>query len=903
MAEPAEVVRIVIKTEMDAASQRQTEAQFDQSMNKMTASAGKAEAVVTATAGQMSGSLKSIDPAARQAGSGVQQMAAMLTAGKAPLASMTEQAVNMAGALAGGGAGGGGGGVRGPGGGGILGAATRVSSFFGGPWGIGLAAAGFALTALLNSQKEEVTTLDEVYDKLVKSKAQTALNEEADRRWASTIDGLTAAIARQNAEMKKRLQTEQDVEQAAIAAAEREVSRARNGIELGRQRLRAAQLELAEASKAERQARGSMGAGPGGNMAAVLEAQQRVRIAQAKVEQEQNNITRSGLAALRAEETLRGNQIAEDSRKVKAAMDPVVAATEALAAAEKRLNDQRLAGNITREKYRSDLERERQKLEDVKAAQAKTRGGGGSGLYGNQVDQGDAEAIARRAGFQVNSSERTTARQRELYNAWVAQGKPADRPVAKPGTSAHEAGGSKWALDIQLTKGVTPESIRKAFAEEGVRLTKVILEHAGRVLHVEGARPGATVAGERTAERDAAKAALEAARAAEEKKQQEARFDSEMRQLEGKLVEASAQRVTTMEAQLEADQKAVDAATQMQNAEYEAAAAAGRITEAQAKLLIAKNNQVGAAEKMALLASDLERQAEVERQLAAERMEGQIADAQYEVDIAKTAKDRLAASLRLLDLQQERERIELQAIIDTTRDGDAQHEIAEERLRQLDRLRARGEASARADPANKSPIEQYQEDLDKTAGQIDEDLERITVDGLEAFNDGLVDAIMGAKSLGEVFDDVANQIIAALIRIAIQQLIIKPLADILGGGMSGGGGGSPYLGVAGTILGSFLPGRAGGGPVKAGGAYWVGENGPEPFFPSQNGQIIPNNEAAKLLGQGGGNNAPSVSLVVNAPGATAETVSMIRRELAAAAPMIVSAAQRSTISQLTRPRT
>jgi len=43
-------------------------------------------------------------------------------------------------------------------------------------------------------------------------------------------------------------------------------------------------------------------------------------------------------------------------------------------------------------------------------------------------------------------------------------------------------------------------------------------------------------------------------------------------------------------------------------------------------------------------------------------------------------------------------------------------------------------------------------------------------------------------------------------------------------------------------------------------------------------------------------------LTVNAPGATQETVMMIRRELANAAPHIVQAAQQSTVRSLKRPR-
>lgn len=48
-----------------------------------------------------------------------------------------------------------------------------------------------------------------------------------------------------------------------------------------------------------------------------------------------------------------------------------------------------------------------------------------------------------------------------------------------------------------------------------------------------------------------------------------------------------------------------------------------------------------------------------------------------------------------------------------------------------------------------------------------------------------------------------------------------------------------------------IPGRALGGSVRAGLPYMVGENGPEPFVPTVNGTIIPNNQMGKL-GLGGG---------------------------------------------------
>lgn len=128
-------------------------------------------------------------------------------------------------------------------------------------------------------------------------------------------------------------------------------------------------------------------------------------------------------------------------------------------------------------------------------AQRKT-GQSGSGLFGREIGMSEARSIASGAGFQVNSGTRPTwirdekpggaSSQERLYNKWIAQGRPADNPTARPGTSAHESGN---ALDIQFGKGVTPQSIKKAFADEGVKLTKIIKERGH--FHIEWSTKGA----------------------------------------------------------------------------------------------------------------------------------------------------------------------------------------------------------------------------------------------------------------------------------------------------------------------------------------------------------------------------------------------------------------------------
>jgi len=87
-------------------------------------------------------------------------------------------------------------------------------------------------------------------------------------------------------------------------------------------------------------------------------------------------------------------------------------------------------------------------------------------------------------------------------------------------------------------------------------------------------------------------------------------------------------------------------------------------------------------------------------------------------------------------------------------------------------------------------------------------------------------ALSGKTSI----DQMVNAILADFDRIAIREFIAKPIEGLIS-----------------SIVGSILPvsgARAAGGPVSAGAAYLVGENGPELFVPSSNGAIAPNAHAA-----------------------------------------------------------
>lgn len=130
-------------------------------------------------------------------------------------------------------------------------------------------------------------------------------------------------------------------------------------------------------------------------------------------------------------------------------------------------------------------------------------------------------------------------------------------------------------------------------------------------------------------------------------------------------------------------------------------------------------------------------------------------------------------------------------------------------------------------------------------GEVQQAYRSIVDDGLNSLADGITGAIMGTQSLGDAFSNVAKQIIADLIRIAVQRSIVEPLANSLFGGSGGG-----IVSAIGSIF-----GRASGGHVNAGQMYRVNEGAGsgrvEGFVPQGSGHVIPLGKMNTLQGGSG----------------------------------------------------
>ncbi|MFI8667156.1 hypothetical protein ACIGGE_12030 [Qipengyuania sp. NPDC077410] len=265
---------------------------------------------------------------------------------------------------------------------------------------------------------------------------------------------------------------------------------------------------------------------------------------------------------------------------------------------------------------------------------------------------------------------------------------------------------------------------------------------------------------------------------------------------------------------------------------------------------------------------------------------------QLDYELAETQEERKRIAADILEAEQEYRRNQWEMVLASDLSTKAEKDRAQAILNSLAALE--GKEAAANEKANRTEVERYLDDLDMSVGEMNEAIDGIRIDGLEALNAGLVDAMTGVKSLGAVFKNIANQIISDLLRIAIRKAIIQPLA----GALFGGGGGSVDKLFANFDASTFaLDGaRAMGGPVLAGGNYLVGENGPEIFSPGSSGTIIPNH----ALGGGG---QLQVEVIANNNGFGALVRNHAGQVVAEAAPQIMEGSAQVTSSKFAHRQT
>ncbi|WEK42985.1 MAG: hypothetical protein P0Y64_16830 [Candidatus Sphingomonas colombiensis] len=341
------------------------------------------------------------------------------------------------------------------------------------------------------------------------------------------------------------------------------------------------------------------------------------------------------------------------------------------------------------------------------------------------------------------------------------------------------------------------------------------------------------------------KSAEQLERAAEQRTRQ---FNDQLASAQQEFLRAQQQMTGDIDKRADIEQQLLQAAHDVRLADIESQRKRNVLAGADAGLEKARADQLSAAENQAHAANketiEQERRLDKERSLttaASTLLDVQQTLLSAQFGMAKTIAERRDIELKLLANAKEQERTRLQGVIDSAKPGDPAAADAKTRLGTLDQRydAQRQEANYR----NRSPLDQYRDSLPRTADQMNEALDNVKVNGLRSLDDAITNSISKVFKLGGAFGEVANQIISDLIRIGVERAIIGPIADALFGGAGSGG--------AGGALTSILGGRASGGNVVGGGAYIVGENGPEVVKFGQSGKVYPNGSIPNI-GAGGG---------------------------------------------------
>jgi hypothetical protein len=200
---------------------------------------------------------------------------------------------------------------------------------------------------------------------------------------------------------------------------------------------------------------------------------------------------------------------------------------------------------------------------------------------------------------------------------------------------------------------------------------------------------------------------------------------------------------------------------------------------------------------------------------------------QLAADLARTAGEERRLRLALLDLADQRVRIEQEAVLASKTATEAQKEEARRRIAQVEATRGGREAQVRQQ--TQGPLESYFDTLPQTAAELNERLEALAANGIASVTDGLAEAIVGARSFGDVFKAVIAQMAVDLTRLNLQRALTSVLSSFAGG----------TSGVSPSVNGVF--GYASGGLVRGPGSG----TSDDVMARLSNGEFVVNAAAAK----------------------------------------------------------
>ncbi|MFZ2996289.1 phage tail tape measure C-terminal domain-containing protein [Sphingobium sp.] len=650
-------------------------------------------------------------------------------------------------------------------------------------YGIGIQAALLVLTPFVAKLLEEADAQDSATEKLRKAAAESVIADAAKKSYANSIEGVTEALRDQAKALEQAARADRTSAENANISAKAERDRA-----LATRQATLAYLEQAKARLAALST-------PGASDARLAIPRDE---AKANVDRFEGELKKAQAGVAEAERQLNLSRVDLAAEQAAVAIDPIRAVTKLY---DDRINalktQQREEAKLGRQVGAASLARltqlEREKKAAVDAAQERERlsnkklSPSANNQIGREIDVAEATRIIEGIGGRVTNGLRTTARQAELYAAKLAGTHKG--PVAKPGTSDHERG---QAIDIAYGPGVTPATIKAAFAREGVAIRQLLDERDQRIFHVGFGKRGPSQQTVENKEEAARQQAIA----------RDLAFNEQERAANRRLIRAKVRGAETAE---EREKLALSDINEQADAEKRRIADqldAKKLTQAQANRLVAINE----ATRLELVgnanASRATRILEQRYALAEEDLDARIAMLRISEDLATTDGERRRVSREILDAEQQLRRKALERIRDTSQDPEAvaraQRDLG--RLPEIEDGERRQEQRRTA-----SPMDQYRDRLRRAAGDMDTALDSVKANGLASLEDGLVGIISGTENASDAFKRMAASIIADLARIAIQKAILSAI----GGSFLGFADGGPLSNAPG-----FADGGSAGGRIR-----------------------------------------------------------------------------------------
>lgn len=372
-------------------------------------------------------------------------------------------------------------------------------------------------------------------------------------------------------------------------------------------------------------------------------------------------------------------------------------------------------------------------VSDILAPKGRT--GRQSTSEGPEFTQAMATAALRRVGIQTTSGQRSYATQKRMYEEFLAGKRPG--PVAPPGASAHQPGGYKGQVAVDVGRrtnpNATPGQIKQALEAAGAKGVRVLNE--GHAYHVTWAKKQ--------------KDLLEIA---EDAVEQENRFRSQMGQIDSDELQLRLRNARSIDeiATIRAEQ--INRERDAFQANIEEQAREGQIGDTHAKALKAANEKLRADELAAM-------RADIEDDRMRELVALGSADVQNKMDwlaiqreLARTTGKRRDIELQLLDLEDKLEMAKLDEIRATSKNA-AEVEAARRRSDYL--IASRDDRRRVIERQNQGPVRDYFDTIPQTADEIADATERIRAARLEETRQR---SVQFADDVGDAFGNMARSV-------------------------------------------------------------------------------------------------------------------------------------------------